>query len=221
MNGYVPERISTHAIENQIEKAGSFGDARAISYALNGHLFYALTLPGRATFVYDFTANEWAQRAYGTWPMGAMPIADDGIVTFAMNGEKRIVGLGDGSLYELSLDAFDLAGDPLIREFTTPPLWPDTAMRTISRLELVFEAGVGLTSGQGSNPLVMMTVSKDGGRTWSAPREAGIGVIGDYRRRAYWTRLGAGRDWRFKFRVSDPVPFSAFGASVDFEAGTS
>jgi hypothetical protein len=221
MNGYTPERISTHAIENQIEKSVSFSAARSMSYALNGHLFYALTLPDRATFIFDATTQEWSQRCYGLWPVGQMPIADDGLMTFAMNGEKRIVGRSDGNLYELTLGAYSLGSDPLIREFTTPPLWPDTLTRTVSRVELVFEAGVGLTSGQGSNPQVMMSVSKDGGRTWSGPRVAMLGALGDYRARAYWTRLGSGRDWRLKFRVSDPVAFSVFNLWLDFEAGSS
>lgn len=221
MNGYVPERISTHAIENQIERAPDFTFTRGLSYSLNGHLFYQLTIPAHGTYLMDFTTGEWSQRIRGSWPMGTMGYADDGLTTFAMNGEKRIVGLENGNLYELSLDAYSINGDPLVREFTTPPWFPDNRMRTVSRIELIFEPGVGLTSGQGSNPIVMMSLSKDGGRTWSSPREASLGAIGETRKRAYWTRLGSGRDWMAKFRVSDPVPFSVFGLAATYENGTS
>jgi hypothetical protein len=67
------------------------------------------------------------------------------------------------------------------------------------------EAGVGKTTGQGSDPIIMLQVSKDGGHTWGNEIWVPFGKIGEYRRRAVWRRLGRSRDWVFKFRVTDPV----------------
>jgi hypothetical protein len=67
------------------------------------------------------------------------------------------------------------------------------------------EAGVGLVSGQGSNPVILLEISKDGGHTWSQPHPASLGAIGEYKKRAIWNRLGQARDWLFRFTVTDPV----------------
>jgi hypothetical protein len=67
------------------------------------------------------------------------------------------------------------------------------------------EAGVGLVSGQGSDPQIMMQISRDGGHAWGAEVWASLGAIGQYRARAIWNRLGRSRDWLFKFRVTDPI----------------
>ena len=67
------------------------------------------------------------------------------------------------------------------------------------------EPGQGLQTGQGSNPQVMLQVSRDGGKTWGAELWRTLGAIGQYRTRANWLRLGRSRDWVMKFRVTDPV----------------
>jgi hypothetical protein len=45
MNGYLPVRISTHAIENEIQKYSTVSDAIGFSYQQAGHEFYVLTFP--------------------------------------------------------------------------------------------------------------------------------------------------------------------------------
>lgn len=67
------------------------------------------------------------------------------------------------------------------------------------------QAGVGLVSGQGDNPKVMMSISRDGGHTYGAEVVREIGKIGEYRRRAVFNRVGRSRDWLYRFRITDPV----------------
>src|SRR3989442_11056684 len=54
--------------------------------------------------------------------------------------------------------------------------------------------GVGLASGQGSDPVVEMRYSDDQGRTWRHWRAASLGKTGEYGRRAVWQRLGLIRE---------------------------
>ena len=58
---------------------------------------------------------------------------------------------------------------------------------------------------QGSNPQAMLSISKDNGHTFGAELWKSIGMAGDYLARVVWRRLGVGRDWVFKLRVTDPV----------------
>jgi len=79
------------------------------------------------------------------------------------------------------------------------------------------EAGVGLLTGQGSDPQVMMQYSKDGGNTWSNEVWESFGQIGEYGVRATFGPFGRARDWVFRFRVTDPVKTVFIGAWAEFQ----
>jgi hypothetical protein len=79
------------------------------------------------------------------------------------------------------------------------------------------EAGVGLSTGQGDDPQMMVRWSDDGGHTWSNLRTVTMGRIGQYRARARLRRLGSGRDRVFEISISDPVKRVILGAAVDAE----
>jgi len=51
----------------------------------------------------------------------------------------------------------------------------------------------------------MMSVSRDGGKTYGNEQWRSIGRVGKYKWRALWNRLGQAFDWVYKFRVTDPV----------------
>ena len=53
-NGYTGTRVSTHAVEWQIQRYGDMSDAIGYAYQQDGHTFYVLTFPSAdATWVYD------------------------------------------------------------------------------------------------------------------------------------------------------------------------
>jgi hypothetical protein len=88
----------------------------------------------------------------------------------------------------------------------------------INRLEVECEAGVGLSgSATGSDPQIMLRVSKDGGHSWGNERWRSMGKIGEYKQRAIWNRLGVARDWRFQLSISDPIKRVILTAFVDAE----
>ena len=62
--GYSPQRISTHAIEWQIQDYERIDDAIAYGYQQDGHSFYVLTFPSASkTWVYDVATKAWHERA--------------------------------------------------------------------------------------------------------------------------------------------------------------
>ena len=80
------------------------------------------------------------------------------------------------------------------------------------------EMGVGLTSGQGSDPQIWLDWSDDGGHSWSTVKpQRGIGKKGEYTKRAIWRRLGAFRQRYLRVRGSDPVKRNLIAAWVDIE----
>ena len=67
------------------------------------------------------------------------------------------------------------------------------------------ETGVGLQSGQGIDPQIMMQYSDDGGRTWSSELWRDIGAVGKYKTRVKWNKLGVARDRVYMVEMTDPV----------------
>ncbi len=62
--GYNAQRVSTHAVEWQIQQYGVLNDAIGYSYQQDGHSFYVLTFPtAQATWVFDVSTGAWHERA--------------------------------------------------------------------------------------------------------------------------------------------------------------
>ena len=99
----------------------------------------------------------------------------------------------------------------------TPHLSNEQRRRTIHRVQLDLESGLGLTTGQGSDPVVMLRVSRDGGHTWGYEKRASAGTIGAYTRRAQWHQFGQARQFCFEFVFSDPIPWRLAAVYVDAE----
>ena len=110
-------------------------------------------------------------------------------------------------IYTMSDTAYTDSGQTIIREIVTKHVLSQFNRVRISLLYIDMETGVGLQTGQGSIPMVMLSSSKDNGRTWSAERWATLGQVGTYLTRVVWRRFGSARDYVFKIRMSDPVKF--------------
>jgi len=84
-------------------------------------------------------------------------------------------------------------------------------------LQLDCQTGVGLVTGQGSDPEVMLRWSDDGGHTWSNEHWRKMGAIGQYGYRTYWQRLGMTmklRDRVYEVSGTDPVKIAIMGAEL-------
>src|SRR5262245_55448816 len=90
----------------------------------------------------------------------------------------------------------------LIRRLRRAPHLTNENKRVFYRtFKLDLERGVGLPSGQGSDPQVMLRVSRDGGRTWGEPLTLHAGALGAYTQRVIARRLGHARDLVFEVTV--------------------
>lgn len=107
-----------------------------------------------------------------------------------------------------------------VRQFAGP--YQLNANVFLSDLEIYLQSGVGLTTGQGSDPVLMVQLSKDSGHTWGPEFTLPMGKIGQYARRARKAgSLGRGRQWVIRVSVSDPVFASFLSCYVNAEEGTS
>lgn len=199
LSGTSAEPVSNEEMDYLFSTYSSVENATAYSYMVSGHPMYQINFPSaNVSWVYDGKSNEWHEARYG----------DDG----RHRGEIQVNFLNrpyvsdyeNGKVYLLDQDTYTDDGNFIVREFTSRHN-KNGEYVCISKLWLEMETGVGNQTGQGTDPQLMLRVSKDGGHTWSNERWTSIGAIGEYLNRAVFTRLGRARDWLFRFRVTDPV----------------
>jgi hypothetical protein len=210
--GFEPARISTHAVELALSGYSRLNEASAFAYQQGGHEFYQLTVPDGGTWVFDFSTGLWHERSYRSATGEEPHRAWVGTVAF---GQMVVGDREDGRVYTYDLEYFSDDGDEIRRVRQSPHVSQGEKRIRFNSFELQAEMGVGLSSGQGVSPTVLLSWSDDGGHTWSNEHEASLGAMGNYRTRARWTRLGMGRDRVFRVAMSDPVPVTWLGAEID------
>jgi hypothetical protein len=130
------------------------------------------------------------------------------------DGKCYVTDYRDNRVYEFSASTYTDDTAAIIREVDTRHVFHDLNRMTISEIALDVETGVGLGTGQGSDPQIMLSISRDGGHTFGNELWETLGAIGAYLKQVVWRRLGRGRDFVFRFRTSDPVKVVFVNASL-------
>ena len=84
------------------------------------------------------------------------------------------------------------------------------------------EWGVGLVDGQGSDPMMRIAYSKDGGNTFTNHSPVKLGGEGSFRTRVStwgYGRVVRNQDFCLKLRVTDPVEFRIYAIYANHEEG--
>jgi hypothetical protein len=221
-NGYSAERTSDHAMETAINSYARVTDARAWSYEMNGHAFYVLTFPdANATWVFDTTTGMWHNRGYWDVKEGRYKAYRAMWHCYAFG--KHLVGdLLAGIIYEMRADVYTDVGGAAIRFMRRGPhIANEQLLITHHLFQLDLEVGLGLSTGQGSDPQVMLRWSDNGGQTWGNEHWRSGGKIGKYGRRVMWRRLGDSRDRIYEVAMTDPIPWRIIDAFMRVSVGNS
>lgn len=221
MNGYFPERISTHAVETTLVNQ-NVSDALAWTYQLEGHEVYVVTFPSVGenglTWAYDNTTGLWHKWLYRN-PLNNQFERHRGNCCAFFNQQVLVGDYENGKIYQLGREFYTDDGAPIRRIRRAPHITSDLQRQYFHELQIQFQPGVGLSTGQGQNPQAMLRWSNDGGSTWSNEYWTSIGAQGKYQNRAIWRRLGWSRDKVFEVSISDPVKAVIVSANLKAEAG--
>lgn len=199
--GYVPTPISTQEMDSIINGYSTVSDATAFAYMLGGHPMYQINFPTAMTsWLYDASTSLWTQLEHG------------------LNGERHrgemaldfinktiIADYENGNIYDLDPDVYTDNGTAIARELVGRHFFDANNRVIVDELFIDMEPGVGLSSGQGSDPQAMLSISRNGGITFGNELWTTIGAVGKYLTRVVWRRLGLARDWVFKIRITDPI----------------
>jgi hypothetical protein len=215
MNGYVPTRISTHAVEQTLTDQ-FVNDARAWTYQLEGHEVYVVSFPTLdLTWAYDISTGMWHKWLWVD--TNNVFHRHRGNCHASFQGLNLVGDWENGNVYQLDALNYTDNGGEIRRVRRAPHLISDYQRQYFHELQVHFQPGVGLPNG--SAPQAMLRWSDDGGSTWSNEHWSSIGVQGAYQNRAIWRRLGQARDRIFEVVVTDPVKAVITAANLKADAG--
>lgn len=216
---YTPKRVSNHAVENAIQgyvRAGyAIDNAIGSVHEDNGHVFYCLTFPSPdATWVLDNTTGMWHERGKWEQNQNKFTIWRPTFHTQAF-GRHLACDLRSGNILRFSSDIYTEAdGSEILRIRRTPYVQAAGKNVRFHELRIDVETGLGLQSGQGRDPQMMMRYSNDGAKTWQNKRRLPAGAVGEYSKEISFHKLGASRRRVFEISVSDPIPWRIIGAYI-------
>ncbi|HLG97146.1 MAG TPA: hypothetical protein VKX49_12610 [Bryobacteraceae bacterium] len=230
--GFLPQRVSNHAMEARIRQYSNSFDAVGYPYQESGHNFYCLSFPtADATWVFDTASGAWHER--GFWDTKYAQYHADIARFHAYTMGIHFVGdYRNGNIYIQSEDIYSDNGSPIRRLRTSPHISNEMNWARHGRLVIDMQVSQGPASGQGSVPTIGMRFSDDGGFTWSNQRQLG-GVplktgagqslaqagVGEYKYRYVSRRLGRSRDRAYEAVISDPVGVTIVDAYTTLAPG--
>lgn len=210
LTGYDSVAVSSPDLDHALN-GYTTDNAVGYSFMLFGHPMYVISFPSdNVSWLFDGLTKVWSQ--YSS--------ADGrhlGEIQVNFLDKAYVTSYADGKIYRLEHDVYTDNGTPIKRLIRTKHVL--SLGKAVSALWVDMEPGVGTTSGQGSDPEIMLRVSRDGGYTWGNEFRARVGKLGEYNQRAMFRKLGrvrSGRhDWVFEISISDPVKAAIRGAWMD------
>jgi len=143
MQGYIPQRISTHAVENTLANQ-YVGDAISWTYQLEGHEVFVVTFPSlELTWAFDATTAMWHKWLYTTDKNEYQRHRGNCCAVF-----QGLVIVGDyenGKLYELDKTNYTDDGQNIRRLRRAPHLVTEFQRQYFDELQIQFQPGVGTT----------------------------------------------------------------------------
>ena len=143
MNGYIPQRISTHAVENTLVNQ-YINDAIAWTYQLEGHEVYVVSFPTiNITWAFDATTGLWYKWLYCTTANQYQ--RHRGNCSCVFQGMVLVGDYANGKIYELDNTNYTDDGNNIRRLRRAPHLVADLQRQYFEEFQIQFQPGVGFT----------------------------------------------------------------------------
>jgi len=221
--GYQPQRISTHAIENIWGGYSNTADAIAYSEELNGHQFYVVSFPtGNQTWAYDFTTQMWHRR--GWWNGASVDRSRVAYQCYVALGNANTVSGAlppayygadwqNGNIYTVSAGNHTDNGTEIYRQRVAPYLNQEAYRVFHHRFQLDMQ-------GSGTIP-VTLDWSDDGGNTWSNQFTVAWSSTSAQRFGLVWRRMGQSRARIYRVTSTAAAQMALINAYLEVTPGVS
>ena len=215
MIGYKEQGISSPGIAQIFS---SFNMANTTAYHVhfddNEIIVFRFPSEGR-TFAYSENTDNWFELT-----TGANEDNYFGNSFIECYGHKLIEDARNGAIYILSPTVYKNIDEVMIRERVSPPISGEVINRPgqrllMDRIRFVVEKGVGIPTGQGSDPQMSVSLSFDGGDSWTNEIFVSIYETGQKLLPVDFHYSQEFYECMIKVRMSDPVFMSLHNASID------
>ena len=211
-------RVSQLPLIREFSRYTTVSDAIIWTMKYQGQWLIVLTFPSEdKTWVLP-EGGEWFEWSSGI--RGARSIANGHAFVYR---KHLIADYRNGNIYELDDETYTNNGETIIRQRDSAPLHgglfgKDGQRITMNSFEFILETGVGLLTGQGSDPKIMVSFSTDGGNTFSTEQMMSVGKLGAYRWEVKLHALGITfKEMIIRIKTSDHVYCSIHSAVADIE----
>lgn len=221
-------KISTDAIDNAIQKftEEEIADCFIMTFAQEGQFLAVFTfnstrIPGK-TFFYNGTASALSGRqVWGEFQTGVNDAPWRVNVIVKAYGKFLCGDSVDGRIGELDSDVFTEYDELIFCQMASAPFSQNGTDIFAGEFSATFEAGTGLTFGQGSEPEVRYDFSDTGGKTFRFKTTRKLGKIGEFGHEALWRRQGRFPNSRIvRLTMTDPVKRNLIRLDATPEVGT-
>lgn len=207
---YTLTPISSPAITDKLNKYVNEDAEGFVQTTTDGHIFYHLHLPAlKTTLVYDMTTGMWHER------QSKRPGADEdgtnpqdmyrGKCFATFKGMNLFGDWHSGKIFKEDFNVSTDGGLTRLLKRTSSVFHQEQKNISVNALEFDVNSGMGKTTGQGVDPIMMVTCSLDGGNTFEPEELLKLGALGQYDTRVSVNNIGTSRNWVISFEISDPV----------------
>lgn len=234
--GFVPQLMLDEASMYQFSQLTTLSDAKAATFQMNGHIFYAITFPtDNKSFLLDIATKkiiQWASWHNDGADASGNPVFSLGRHLFddiiAFNSDIIVADYRGGAILKLSSGTYQDyqvgTQNSIQASCTLPAISANDQRITINSLVFDCEKGTSIYSQQDieDNPALntatfSVSLSKDSGRTFSYTRDVLFGYSGDYSIRAKADKWGTFRYGALRIQTDHPSRIALFGVIADIE----
>jgi hypothetical protein len=215
LSGYATVKISSPDVDRAIEGTADKTTIRVGVAIAAGHSYVIVQAP-LWCWVYDVGVQTWHQRESYLHPFWRAAY-------FVSAFQKWLCAdLLTGNIMRLDATVQNEVGTPLRMRIETGPFGAFPAPIRVNGIELYLTKGVGIATGTDpvqTDPDVEVSVSRDGGLTWSNPRVLKVGAqaLQNQRVRSFLWGQAEVQGVRWRFDCSSDVPLGFMGADMQVD----
>ena len=231
-NGGLNENVSNNSIVHDLESFDKFDDGIGFTFSFENQNFYAITFKDAGTTwclneslgkngwfklssMINFAEDEKIHGIYTAF--SAIECYNEILMPLAISST---VSNNTSRLMFLDINGFMNYDQNILRERTMSTISSDILgvkgeRMQMSKFKLILEKGVGLISGQGVDPKIMIEASYDSGKTFGAGTWMKIGRMGENTVQAEWHSMKSFHDLTIRITTSDPVFYSIHAGAID------
>ena len=211
--GAEPEDVSPPEINlllQSLQAQFDLSDAQAYIIRINGVLFYLLSFTAaNITLLYNHTYKSWTTMSMldRSRYFGSCHVFFDG---------KHFVGqYNSPNITLVSSDYTSNFEGPIRRERTSVLFRTQDGRRIgVDMFEVQFRQG--LTPNDIENPVVYLSISTDGGKTWGFEIPKPLGKTAGWNARTVWNALGIGDSFIFRVVCYQNIELIMIGANINY-----